>query len=149
MFCMSVFGLFTESLTRLRIRHESEHQRAPWRFPARSTPHPLHRPFTRSIPSRHSCEQYVSGISRRVQRTSASTLPHLSHASLAQTPYLAKSLACCSAVNLMAARSPQTARDFVPQHAKGAFLCANAPAESDVKAGLPEGLKAGKPLLFS
>src|SRR5258707_11176028 len=100
MFCTSVFGLFAESLTRLRIRHESEHQRAPRRFPARSTPHPSHRPFARSTPSRHSCEQYTSGISRRVQRISASTLPHSSHASLEQTPYAAKAFACCSTLSL-------------------------------------------------
>jgi hypothetical protein len=80
-------------------------------------------------------------MSFRVQRISAKTLRHLSHASLPQTSCSMKSLVCCSEVNLMSARYPQTARDFVPQHAKGDLLRANAPGESEVKAGLTEGLK--------
>ena len=39
----------------------------------------------------------------------------------------------------MSARSPHTAHDF--QRAKCAYMGANGPAESDVEAGLPEGLK--------
>jgi hypothetical protein len=46
MFCMRVFGLFAESLTFFRIRQVSEHQRAPRRFPASSTPHESQRHFT-------------------------------------------------------------------------------------------------------
>jgi transposase len=46
--------------------------------------------------SRHSREQYVSGLSFRLQRISASTLLHLSQASFAQIPRSAKTLACCS-----------------------------------------------------
>jgi hypothetical protein len=88
-------------------------------------------------------------MSFRVQLISARTLRHLSHASLEQTPYSLKILTCCSAVNFMFARSPQTTRDFVPQHAKVAFMGANDRGKSDVKGGLPEGLKAGKPLFFS
>jgi len=80
-------------------------------------------------------------MSFRVQLISARTLRHLSHASLAQTPCSVKTLVCCSAVNLMSARSPQRAREFVPQHVKRAFMGANDLGDSDVKAGLPEGLK--------
>lgn len=100
---MGAFGLFAESLTRCRIRQVSEHQRAPRRFPVRAASHPTHRPLTRPTPSRHNCEQYVPCVSFLVQRTAANTLPHLSHASLTQTPYSERTLACTSAVILMVA----------------------------------------------
>ena len=68
-------------------------------------------------------------MSRRVQRTSARTLPHLSHAWLAQTPYAANARACCSAVSLMSTGSPQTHQSHRPisNQARIFHLVARAP----------------------